>query len=263
MAYYRLLQELNIPQVMLPALLTCEHTLEGYMDKIHDLTDPKTAENAFLELAGLLEKDSMTMLACYMKSAELTREKYREMGISDEIFLATMGCFSRFLGETLRRTGHLEFDRSFWTWRQVSMRLFRIGELEFEIMPKEKVISLHIPSDSRITPENVTRSLHMGREFLKKFYPFTRFWPMGCESWLLSPQLGKLLKKDSNIRSFQQRFWILKREDHEDCLEWLFAVPDGTPYEELPEKTSLQRSVKAHLLSGGKIGGAMGLLIKL
>ena len=45
-----------------------------------------------------------------------------------------------------------------------------------------------------------------------------------------------------------------------DCLEWLFRVPGNTPLECLPETTSLQREVKKHLLSGGKIGTAVGVL---
>ncbi len=260
MNFEKLLHDLNIPQPLLDALLSEASALGAYDAQICALSRPETAEKAHEALDRLLEGDSVRMLACHLSAAALVYNSYREKGIPEEIYYATMGCFSRFLGETVKRTGKLEFDRAFWTWRQASGLLYRVGELEFELLPSLPGISLHIPSDSRITPENVSASLKAGREFMTRYFPETAAWPMGCESWLLSPELGKLLKQDSNILAFQRRFRILKTEDHEDCLEWLFAAAEDTPYADLPERTSLQRSVKAHLLSGGKIGGALGVL---
>ncbi len=260
MTYEKLLHDLKIPQPLLDSLLRRGKELGAYDGLIHALSRPETAEKAHEELDRLLEGDSLSMHACHLHASALVYDAYLEKGISEEVYYATMGCFCRFLGETVKRTGKLEFDRAFWTWRQASGLLYRVGELEYELLPSLPGISLHIPSDSHITPENVSASLKAGREFMTQFFPETTAWPMGCESWLLSPELGKLLKEGSNILAFQRRFRILKTHDHEDCLEWLFGVSEETPYADLPERTSLQRSVKAHLLSGGKIGGALGVL---
>lgn len=71
-----------------------------------------------------------------------------------------MKCFSRFVLENYKWTGKWSFDRDFWVLRQLSLSLFRIGELEFETCSiddniakkingnkNEKVIYVHIPSD--------------------------------------------------------------------------------------------------------------------
>jgi len=41
---------------------------------------------------------------------------------------------------------------------------------------------------------------------------------------------------------------------------FLFWTSEETPIADLPENTSLQRAVKAHLQAGGSIGSASGLL---
>ena len=84
---------------------------------------------------------------------------------------------------------------------------------------------------------------------------------MICNSWLLSPELGSMLAENSNIKKFQNRFEIV-RENKEDreYIEWLFQRLENTPYEELPENTSLQKKVKQLLLNGGNIGTALGIM---
>ena len=47
--------------------------------------------------------------------------------------------------------------------------------------------------------------------------------------------------------------------DSDEFMEWVFKRKD-IPLEELSEDTSLQRNMKAHLLSGGWVGEGMGSL---
>ena len=41
----------------------------------------------------------------------------------------------------------------------------------------------------------------------------------------------------------------------------IFMMPNETPYEDLPEDTSLRRAYKKHLLAGGEPGEQMGLFL--
>ena len=122
-------------------------------------------------------------------------------------------------------------------------------------------MAMHIPSDSCMSSEEVDRSLEQLRGFLPEHFPEYAEAPVGCESWLLSPAIRDHLREGSNIHSFQDRFHLLHVvEDAPDVLEWLFRVPNGTPVSEFPEDTSLQRNIKNHMLTGGKIGVARGIL---
>lgn len=214
------------------------------------LCDPQGYDGAYNELKALLkaDEDGFAMLRIMLKSAEISRRKYRERGISEEVFLDTMGCFSRFVREYKECFGRYGFDRGFWTGRQLSLSLFRLGTLEFETNG-----AVHIPSDADLSEKALDESFAKAREF----FPSVRFC---CDSWLLSPVLGELLPPDSRINRFRERFEIQTVDENNDGYKfWVFKNANMRA-EDFPENTSLQRAIKRHVLAGGKIGEAFGFL---
>ena len=258
-----LCEKIGLPaEAAAPVMKYCES--QAFLSVKHlaeDLTVLERSRDAYTRLAKVLGDDHAAMLACNLHAAVHVFDRYEKMEIPEKIYVDTMACFSRFLKETYENTGKWQFDRAFWTYRQLRMTLFRIGELEYEILPDEKAISIHIPSDSRFAPEIIDASLLEAKAFFARYFPQCAAYPYVCESWLLSQPLGKLLKPESNILRFQQRFAI--REEYPDDREfyqWVFGVPADTPPQQLAENTSMQRSIKQLLLSGGKIGAAMGVI---
>ena len=67
----------------------------------------------------------MKMLACMLRAAGNTREKYRTAGIDASVFIDTMKCFSRFVREHKNSFGVWGFDRDFWTGRRGVRTAFR------------------------------------------------------------------------------------------------------------------------------------------
>ena len=196
------------------------------------------------------DPDGFGTLAGHLQCAVKTWEIYRERGISEEIYIETMKCFTRFVGEHLESYGRYGFDRGFWTVRQLSGVLFRIGELEYET--REDAIHLHIPSDAVLERERLRRSWETARALLGE-------GEMVCHSWLLSPDLKGLLGEDSRILAFQRNFDIYDPEPDDSGRQWVFKDP-GLPDALLPEDTRLQRSLKAFLLAGGTFRAARGRL---
>ena len=262
MEYEELLETLALPPRVVRVLEQRLPLALSLRQQALALTDRNAAPEAYRALAEILGQDDMGMLACQLLAAAESQTRWEEMGIPQRIFLDTMGCFPRFLEETWVRSGRYCFDRGWWTWRQLSRTLFRVGALEYELQYPEGAVSLHIPSDADLSPESVDESLSRARAFLGRFFPEFAGKPMVCESWLLSPALGALLPEGSRILAFQRRFSIERVEENAmDCLEWLFSAQEDTPLTELREDTSLQRSVKKLLLAGGRIGTARGVLI--
>ncbi|MDO5411689.1 MAG: acyltransferase domain-containing protein [Lachnospiraceae bacterium] len=236
--------------------------IDGYLNRMMDIT---TAQEAYKELKEYLNEDAnqMQMLFCQLKCAGRVYDKYQSMGIPDSVFAATMKCFKRFLDECAVKTGRSYFDRGWWTYRQISMRIFRIGDLEYELKEYdgEKVIAIHIPSDAIFSGDMVDDSFRRAEVFFKTYFPEYTDTKYICNSWLLSPELKPLLSNQSHILDFQRRFEIVKvnKEDY-GYIEWLFQKPEDTAYEKLPEHTSLQRKVKRLLLEGESIGSAYGIM---
>lgn len=228
------------------------------------LKNMKTEASARKELTHLLGEDPQKtkMLTCMLVCATELYPWYQEKGISETIFFDTMRCFTRFIEECKQMTGQYAFDREWWTPRQVSGILFRIGELEYEMINAESApaISIHIPSDSILTVKKCDASLESARDFFASYFPEYHGRDYICHSWLLAPELCSLLLPDSNIIAFQHRFRI-QRVDYLDTeyTEWVFKTKN-TSIADLPENTSLQKNMKRHLLNGGKIGTGYGIL---
>lgn len=232
---------------------------------IEQMTHMETAAKAYKYLKALFkeDEDNIKMLYCQLEGARQAYDKYEEKHIPRDIYISTMKCFTRFLNECKEINGRMFFDRGWWTYRQVSMSIFRIGELEYEFneYEGENTVSIHIPSDADLSKDAVDYSLKSADKFFKEYYDGYKYKKYTCFSWLLSPQLKPLLSESSNIKAFQERFDII-RENKEDkeYIEWLFQAPVNTDYIKLPEKTSLQRRVKELLLNGGAVGMAYGIM---
>lgn len=262
-----LYEQIGLPVQAIEQLQRVEKTLDTkpVQEQIERLTDVSAAREAYLQLRETLKEDAdgWKMLLCQMKAADLCREHYRKQKIGEEIFVDTMRCFSRFIRECHGMSGHFAFDRGWWTWRQLCMSLFRLGDLECELCTREneRVISLHIPSDADLSPAAVDRSLGQIVGFVQRYFPQWAAAPMVCDSWLLSPALQTMLSQDSNIRAFAARFTIEEyRSQDKEFFRWLFAVGANTPLEQLPEQTGLQKAAKTYLQAGGSIGAAYGVM---
>ncbi len=274
-----LAETLNLPPEVLPPLSAAADTLPPDLP-IPALTSPQTAGSAWKETAARLpaweEDDGMAQLAAVLAAACETQKIYRQAGISEEIFLSTMGCLSRFLAETKEITGRWAFDRGFWTWRQTGCLLFRLGELEYEYAPAERgpcpriqpgdpALHVHIPSDAVLTRERLDASYAQAWRFYSaEGAPFCGNGPpktMVCDSWLLAPALDELLPETSGIRQFAGDYERIRiNGENTSFYRWLFRKAVPAPLEELPEDTSLQRAVKVRLAAGGNVGSAWGAL---
>ena len=197
----RLLESTRIalPPARLHALAEALTQKDGYGRAVQALERelPPAEDGGFGILAVMLRAALRTrelyaargILAVMLRAALRTRELYAARGIPDGIFLGTMRCFPRFLREHLESYGRYGFDRAFWTGRQLSLTLFRLGELEYELLPGEKgVLSLHIPSDADLSEEKTDASLRMQVSFFAEYFPAYAGADIYCDSWLLSPE---------------------------------------------------------------------------
>ena len=72
-----------------------------------------------------------------------------------------------------------------------------------------------------------------------------------CYSWLMATTLKSLLPPQSRILQFQAMFDILEERPRRQAEARVFGFLSDNP-QNYPESTSLQRTLKAHLLAGGQ-----------
>ena len=88
-----------------------------------------------------------------------------------------------------------------------------------------------------------------------------------CQSWLLFPPNREILNPNSNIISFMNEFKILdtlifgEDEVRQDLWRIFGQVDEDVPFENFPERTSLQRAYKKFLTDGNMPGQGLGVFI--
>ena len=259
----QLCRKIHMPEEVTKTLTALHETLEEY-PCLPLLMQQSHWDEGLAQLKDVLGEDpqGMKRLCCMLRCARKAKAEYDRLGIPDEIYVATMSAFSRFVREHRESYGSYGFDRGSWTPRQVSCKIFRIGQLEYELAERsgETVISLHIPTDADLRPQVICPSIEEGLATLCRLFPHLRGNRVYCHSWLLSPQPKDFLPESSNILHFQQLFDIDPVGiPGNDVLLWVFKNPK-LPKEDYPEKTSLQRKLKAFFLGGGQFLEGAGFL---
>ena len=266
MDYLEIAKKIEIDGELLTKVIELiEKKKNEYLKYVDLLTDISNAEKAFVVLAELYKDDvyNNNFLAIYLLSLEKCYQMYQDKGISDEIFIETMKCFKRFIDECKVKNKISYFDRAFWTYRQTSLSLFRIGQLEYEMVVEDgvKKISIHIPSDAVLTNELIDQSINEMKKFIKNYYPEYEGKIVYCHSWLLSEKLVELLPQNSNILTFQKYFDIIEHDENAlDIYEWVFKSKTTVSVDDLPSQTTLQKNMKEYLKRGNKIGNSLGVL---
>lgn len=272
-SYIGFLQDIDMPQEVVERLehLTGRERIRKLLssENYEELMQYELSAAAYLRLQKKLTEhpaaqNGLDMLLLQTMAAFSMRAKEPWRKISREIYLATMKCFSRFVREYRVSYGVYGFDRGFWTPRQICGKLFRLGELEYELNDEENAVSIHIPGDADLSEEKLQASYAEQAAFIREHFPEASGRPRMCDSWLLSPALKDLLLPDSRILSFAAHFEITKVDpDATDYLEWVYKIASGqqdsVKMEDLREDTSLQRKMKRYLKNGGKVGIAWGI----
>lgn len=119
------------------------------------------------------DPDGMKILVCMLHCALHTHEAYRTRGIPDRIFFETMRFLPRFVNARARVYGRPIFPNDWWFYRELSLREFRLGALEYEMLADngERKISVHIPEKADLSLPSLRASLREARKFFAEFFP--------------------------------------------------------------------------------------------
>ena len=199
----------------------------------------------------------------YLAALADVRRFHKQRGVPDEISWATLAD----LGRNLRRDRLLLGDGGLRTsgWLTLHFRgaLYQLGRLQFNRREatrarvgespgeSEPALGVHIPESGPLTPEACDESIAQAEPFFARHFPEWRPRVGVCTSWLLDPQLADYLAPDSNIIRFQRRFKLVGEgyDGDADVLRFVFHRIAPT-IDALPQRTTLERAIVAHLRAG-------------
>lgn len=201
--------------------------------------------------------------------------RYREAGYSQTLYWDAMKDLKYKMEETRQVYGVWGVYCAPWLASLILMKCFCLGRLQFEVLHGEfqlslagsslhigePVVNIHIPSFGKLQYEEVLDSYRRAAYFFKQVSPNDAVW-FRCETWMLDPQVNKLLP-EGNMKRFTEDFTVVKAcvDPEQDDRYRIFHVPPQTPIAAYPVNNTLQRRLKAWLLDGNRMGVGFGLLL--
>lgn len=186
----------------------------------------------------LKKANATAKLAAVLAALPSTYADYVKRGIPDEIFFDTFRDIAIWCENGFTQYGEKGLHNVKWLDRHLTMRLFKLGRLQFEfsrfvVIPNaglknilncpyrlgEKCIAVHIPQGEKLDYARVLDSFEKADAFFTKYYPEYRYRAYNVVTWLLNPELEEVLGKESNIVRFGKLFTLLGRAPDSDMNE--------------------------------------------
>lgn len=222
-------------------------------------------QEQFFEENSKVENAPLWYLALVTGFASLCRSEYERRGLDGQVFTATMHDIVRWEDAYFEQTGETGIKEKRWLSNHVRLKLFQLGELQFEPLenvdfdlPDEwkglPILNVHIPKGA---------NLELRGEAYRKALDFfhTDKAVAVCSSWLLGPWILESMGEKSRIAAFQSEFTFVKLlVESRQAEERLFGPLQNDP-SLYNAHTRLQLEARRRLLNGEKLPGAVGYLL--
>jgi hypothetical protein len=214
----------------------------------------------------------------FLAAVEPIRQWHADHGVPDQVSWDTLADLGRQIRLFRQRTGRAGLDNQWWLSLHFRGALFALGRLQFnpfrlctgpagplfwydgavlqtmapEFQRGAPALGVHIPQAGPLTVAACDAAFSQAGTFFATHFPEDATNIAVCTSWLLDEQLADYLPADSNIVSFQRRFSLVPGSRQADSAPFQFVF--GKSHEaagQIEPRTSLERTLIAHLASGG------------
>lgn len=149
-------------------------------------------------------------------------------------------------GKAIRKSVRLDLNE----WKEILRR-------------DDDVLSVHIPAIGPMDFNACGQSYESAVSFFERHFPDFKYKAFVCWSWLLDPQFEAWLPSDSNTVKFLREYYLIPLPKAE---AWAFFdrvfLSKPMPPDDLPQKTSMQRSLVSAMKQGVSFREAGFLLFK-
>lgn len=136
----------------------------------------------------------------------------------------------------------------------------RLDEWDVLLEKGTKLLDVHIPAGGGMDRQSCADSYAMANEFYPKYFPDVKHAGFVCGSWLLDPELARILPAESNIVGFQREYYLLPMLSTDgQTFERVFS---GRPQDltKAPRDTSLRRAILDHVMAGNNMSRGFGFI---
>ncbi len=202
-------------------------------------------------------EDVARNLPMYLFFCEKLQKKYESVNIPEKILFDTLSDIVIWAKVHYDIHGTLGLSETKWLRRHLTMKLFKLGRLQFCMADGE--LEIHIPSGEAMFPEQCEASICQSKQFFKTYFPDFVYDKYTCHSWMLDDTLLNFLSEGSNIIKFMRMFEIKSREKSDAALKYIFRF-DATRenVSTFPAESSLAKKIRQYVIDGGLLYEALG-----
>lgn len=214
-------------------------------------------------------------LLAHLFYCEALEKTYKEMGIGEDVFLATIFDIVLWTNVWYKMNGEIGLDETAWLSRHFSGKLYRLGRLQFclggfendypahGIKKGENVIEVHIPADGKLSFEECTASFIRARAFFAQHFSDFSYRFYSCHSWLLDTSLKRFVGENSNVYLFGSRFEEIDKHQGDDVLRYVFRWDAKREnLHNFAAKSTLARALKEAVKNGEAFYEVLGIIPK-
>ena len=204
----------------------------------------------------------------FLAALPAVRRFHAEHGIPDDVSWATLSDLGAHMTIYQRANGVGGLSSQNWLTLHFRGAIYQLGRLQFNFgrirydpdvitsigapfQQGDPALGVHIPESGPLSPGACADSFAQARAFFPRHFPESPYRVATCGSWLLDEQLAEYLPADSNILQFQRWFQLVPGGrvcDNE--IIWFVFRSRNAPLDELPQRTTLERAIVAHLRAG-------------
>lgn len=250
---------------------------QNLQDKVLQLNIDKLAllaQKCQKSFSVLKAYDDVTRLGvCLYYAENVTKKAYVEKGISLDVFYDTMGDIAIWCHNNSNK-GLKNYN---WIKNHLSFELFKLGRLQFQLyvcndkslkydyLPfdyGQNFLYVHIPQGEKLEYTACVDSIQLAKSFFSTYFSSFEYDLFFCESWLLYNENYAFMETSSNILQFQSLFDIVYSAPKDrQAIERIFGKRQINK-NKYQENTALQRSAKAYMKAGNKLGIGIGIIEK-
>ncbi|MBQ4516075.1 MAG: DUF5596 domain-containing protein [Clostridia bacterium] len=247
--------------------------LEPEFDRILNETDNLTnmSFNDYDIEANKSEQEKNLIMFLYF--CEEISERYRSIGIAQDIFLDTIEDFVISVQRCIDATGKIGLQKTNWMSLHLSLKLFRLGRLQFcmskapvdihqkGIKEGDAVLDIHVPAGEPLLIDECRRNIEYAKTFFAEYFPDFSYSYFTCFSWLLDDKLKQFLNENSNIIQFQKLFEPVYKREEDSILHFMFkyGFTNRNEIQECTATSGFAQKVKEYALSDGVFYNVLGV----
>ena len=247
-----------------------------YDDEFNEaLEQIKISDAISIDEYDLNEKDGKRNFLSYLYMCEKLSADYKEKGISEDILIDTLKDVPRWTDTWSGLKNGLYLGELSWLKRHLSMKLFKLGRLQFcmgecehdvpeyGLFKGDNVMEVHIPEEGPLDIEECKLSIERAKAFFEEYFPEFQYKYFTCHSWLLDKTLAEMLNENSNILKFQKLFDIPLADKSDAIFGYIFRwKADRNEIKSCPCNSGFAESIKKRALSGGAFFEGLGIIKK-